>query len=348
VFNDVGMLIGEPSGLPLWPGCGVRLFRPDVSGARRGTLVASNGSDGRVKQHEVRKVKHSAEITTTAVGGVEVETHGSGTPVIVIHGSPGGADAARAMSRFLTEEGIEAICVSRPGYLGTPLDSTDPSIDRESDLLAAVLDAVGVERAGVLAWSGGGPAAYRLAVRHPDRVSAIVAIAAVSSRWVAPKPALPQRFMFGTAAGERLVNLLARWAPERVVEGALSGEGSVRGAELRTLTEQVMARPAQRRLVLEVAATVNTAGKRQAGWRNDVANFARIDSLDLDRVQCPVLLVHGDADTDASITYSRSAHAELPDSTLIVMERGTHLAFYAHPEASETQERARRWFSEST
>jgi pimeloyl-ACP methyl ester carboxylesterase len=249
------------------------------------------------------------------------------------------------MSRFLTEDRFKTICVSRPGYLGTPLDPADPSIDQEADLLAAVLEAVGVERAGVLSWSGGGPAGYRLAVRHPDRVSAIVAIAALSSHWVAPKPAAADRFMFGTAAGGRLVAFLTRRAPEQVVQGALEGEGSVRGAELRTLTKQVMADPQQRRLVLEIAATTNIAGHRQAGWRNDVANFARIGSLDLDRVQCPVLLVHGDADTDAPIGYSRSAQAELPDSTLVVVERGTHLAFYADPEAPAVQEQARSWFS---
>jgi pimeloyl-ACP methyl ester carboxylesterase len=290
----------------------------------------------------------SAQIIATAAGAAEVEVQGSGTPVIVVHGSPGGVDAARAMSRFLPQDAFRTIYLSRPGYLGTPLDPADPSIDHESDLLAAVLDEVGVKRAGVLAWSGGGPAAYRLAVRHPQQVSAIVAIAAVSSRWVAPDPTTAQRFLFGTAAGGQLIAFLSRRAPGQAVQGALEGEGSVRGQELRTLTKQVMANPDQRRLVLEIAVTVNIAGKRKAGWRNDVANFARIDSLGLDRVQCPVLLVHGDADTDAPIDFSRSAHAELPDSTLVVMERGTHLAFYAHPQAGDVQEQARKWFSDRT
>lgn len=120
----------------------------------------------------------------------------------------------------------------------------------------------------------------------------------------------------------------------------------MRGEELSALTQQVMADPEQRRLVLDVVTTVNTAGTRRAGWRNDVANFAAIDSLDLGRVQCPVLLVHGDADTDVSVEYSHSAHAELPNSTLVVMERGTHLAFNAHPDAPAVQEQARRWFAD--
>jgi pimeloyl-ACP methyl ester carboxylesterase len=290
---------------------------------------------------------------TTPAGVVEVDTHGSGaTSILVLHGSPGGIDAARAMSRFLLtqDNSFKTICVSRPGYLGTPLDSIEPSIDHESDLLAAVLDAiVGVEsRVGVLAWSGGGPVAYRLAVRHPDRIFAMVVIAAVSFRWVAPKPSAAESFMFGTTIGERLIVFLTKRAPGRVVAEALEGEGSLRGEELRKLADQVGADPQQRRLVIEIARTVSTAGKRQAGCRNDVANFARIDSLGLDRVRCPVLLVHGDADTDASIEHSRFAHAEIRDSQLIVMKRGTHLSFYAHPQAPDVQEQARRWLSITT
>jgi hypothetical protein len=70
----------------------------------------------------------------------------------------------------------------------------------------------------------------------------------------------------------------------------LASERSVRGDDLRALTKQVMADPQQCRLALEVALTVNTIGERKAGWRNDVANFARIDSLGLDRVHPPLVL----------------------------------------------------------
>ena len=38
---------------------------------------------------------------------------------------------------------------------------------------------------------------------------------------------------------------------------------------------------------------------------------------------------------------SHSAYDALPDSRLIVLDRGTHLAFDAHPGAGATQEEAR-------
>jgi pimeloyl-ACP methyl ester carboxylesterase len=232
-------------------------------------------------------MKRSADTVNTTAGPAEVEVRGSGIPVLVLHGSPGGIDQARAMSQFLAENGAKAICVSRPGYLETPLDPAHPSIDHETDLLAAVLDAMGTERAGVLAYSGGGPSAYRLAVRHPGRVSAIVAIAAVSARYVAPKPTATDRFLFGTWTGQWLIRLLARLAPGQLIGGALASEGSIHGEELKAATAGAIADPEQRAAVLALATTTGWCGSRKAGWDNDLANYGAIGSLELDRVRCP-------------------------------------------------------------
>src|SRR3954469_21905865 len=124
-------------------------------------------------------------IIQTALGPVDHEGQGTGTPVLVLHGSPGGIDAARLMARILPPERFRAILLSRPGYLDTPLDRRE-SIDAQADLVAAVLDELGIDRATVYSWSGGGPAGSRLAVRRPERVTAIVANAAVSHSYVLP------------------------------------------------------------------------------------------------------------------------------------------------------------------
>ncbi|OAA53390.1 hypothetical protein ISF_08743 [Cordyceps fumosorosea ARSEF 2679] len=280
----------------------------------------------------------------TTAGPIEAEVSGSGIPVLILHGSPGGIDAACSMSRFLDKDTFKVICLSRPGYLNTPLPPVHRSIDAEADLLAALLDALDIPRAGVLAWSGGGPAAYQLASRYPDRVACLVSIAALSSAWIAPPKAhMTERILFGTKLGDGLLRFLSSKSPKNVIAAALKGEGSLRGDELDALVEQVMADAAQRQLVLEIALTVNVGGRRKQGWQNDVANFAAIESLGLEQIQCPVLLIHGDADTDAPPSCSESAHARLPRSELVMMPRGTHLSFYAHPEASHVQERTRKF-----
>ena len=280
----------------------------------------------------------------TTAGPVEAEVSGSGVPILVLHGSPSGIDGARAMALFLDRRKFKVICLSRPGYLNTPLSRQHHSIDDEVDLLIALLDALQIQRVGVLAWSGGGASAYQLASRYPHRVSTLVAIAAVSMAWIAPKTHITERIMFGTKFGERLIRFISLRLPEHIIKTALEGEGSLRGDELQALAEQVMADPAQRQLVLDIALTVNVGSARKEGWQNDVENFASIKSLGLEQIKCPVLLIHGDSDTDALPSHSTSAHKRLPLSSLIMMPRGTHLSFYAHPQARDVQDTAQKCF----
>ena len=135
-------------------------------------------------------------------------------------------------------------------------DLNGTSIDHEVDLIAALLDTLNVRCVGILAWSGGGPPAYRFAVRYSDRVSSIVSIAAVSSLWISPKASLMDRLIHGTTLGERFVTFLTEKAPRHVVEEALKGEGSIRGEDLQKAVEQVMAEPEQRQFILEIAPMV--------------------------------------------------------------------------------------------
>jgi pimeloyl-ACP methyl ester carboxylesterase len=118
----------------------------------------------------VSTVSITPQLVETRLGPVEVAVAGEGAAVLVVHGTPGGWDQAAAMARFMTDldpgPGVKAILPSRPGYLGTELGER-ATIDAQADLHAALLDALGVERVGVLCWSGGGPSSYRLAVRHP-------------------------------------------------------------------------------------------------------------------------------------------------------------------------------------
>jgi pimeloyl-ACP methyl ester carboxylesterase len=107
----------------------------------------------------------TVDIIETAAGPIEVARAGDGPPVLVVHGMPGGSDQALAMGAFLVDAGFGVVAPSRPGYLGTPLGE-HTAIDAQADLLASLMSALGHERFAVLAWSGGGPSAYRLVVRH--------------------------------------------------------------------------------------------------------------------------------------------------------------------------------------
>ena len=282
--------------------------------------------------------EYTATIADTAAGPVEYAVVGFGAPVVVVHGTPGGVDAAALMSRILPRDGIQAILVSRPGYLATPLDGRETT-DQQADLLVALLDHLGIEKAGVYSWSGGGPAGYRMAVRHPERVTAVVANAAVSQTFVDPGQDLQTRLMFGTAPGQWLLRFLAAHQPEKYIEGALAGEGHLTKEQLAERVGEVLADPSKKQFVLDLGPTAVQDKQRRAGYDNDMAQFAAITSLELEKITAPTLVVQGTADSDLPPEHSTFAAEMIPGAELLTLDTGTHLALYTHPDSAKAQER---------
>jgi pimeloyl-ACP methyl ester carboxylesterase len=276
---------------------------------------------------------------TTAVGDVDCAVVGQGPPVLVVHGSPGGHDAGLAMARFLVADGLRTVVPDRPGYFGTPL-SSGTTIDEQADLHAALLDALGIDRAGVLCWSGGGPSSYRFAVRHPDRVTALVACAAVSRRYVFAGDKGVDKLIMDTGLGRRMLQLMARYTPEKLVGATIAAEGELTKEQLAERVAHVMADPEREQFTLDLALAANHSGPRKAGFDNDLAQFGAIESLELDRIGGPCLIVQGTADSDVSPEYSGFAAEQIPGAELVELSTGTHLAFWVHPDSAPVRQRA--------
>lgn len=272
----------------------------------------------------------------TEQGPIEIGRTGSGPPVLFVHGTPGGADSSLAMGWFLAAAGFEVIAPSRPGYPGTPLDGRE-AIDRQADLLAALLDALGHERAGVLTWSGGGPSGFRLSVLHPAKVSALVPFAAVSKSYEPPKVGAPERLMENTSFGNWLLRFMTTHAPKSTVAATLKAEGDLPKDRLKELANEVMTNEHERDVVLTMAAVVADYEHRRAGVENDLGQFAKIESLELERIAAPTMVVVGSADIDVPTEHSDYAAATIAGADKIVMDGGTHLSLIAHPDAASVQ-----------
>lgn len=286
------------------------------------------------------------DVIDTSLGPVEVARTGVGPPVLVVHGMPGGSDQAVAMGRFLVNEGFSVVAPSRPGYLGTPLSGRE-SIDAQADLLAAVLDALEHDRVGLLTWSGGGPSGYRLAVRHPDRVNALVAAAAVSGPFVVEKASMDERLMLNTSFGNWMIRWLSSHAPKATVASTLKAEGDLTKEQLTELTKEVLDDDDQLQLVLTMARAAADHAHRHEGIDNDSARFAEIETLELERVSAPALLVHGTADTDVSPDHTAYAATVVAGAESISLDDGTHLALWVHPDAGNARRRVVEHFREN-
>lgn len=274
----------------------------------------------------------------TAFGRIAYLDRGQGRPVLVLHGSPGGHDQGALMAEFLVQAGHRAIIPSRPGYLGSELNELNRSIDGTADALAALMAGLGFDRYAVMCWSGGGPAAYRLALRHGGQLQALVALAAVSQRYEW-HPGGDERFMFGSVLGNWILKIMREHAQRALIGATLGSEGELSKADLDTLVAEVWADAAKRRFVLELAGTVSWRGARKPGLDNDMAQFAAIGDLELQHIAVPTLLVQGRVDTDVLPGHSEFAAARIAGAQLQWVERGGHLAAFTDPDSDAIQAR---------
>ena len=123
-----------------------------------------------------RARSHAAQgsvLVQTRCGPIEYQEAGTGVPLLAVHGSGGGHDQGMAFAGGLAAQGIRVIAMSRFGYLRTPMPA-DASATAQADAHVCLLDALGIARAAVMGGSAGAPSALQMAIRHPDRVSALV------------------------------------------------------------------------------------------------------------------------------------------------------------------------------
>lgn len=97
--------------------------------------------------------------------------------VLALHGWLGrGADWAPVAARL--GAAVRVVAPDLPGHGASDAPPEAFTMDGAADGLAALLDAVGLERAVVAGYSMGGRLALHLALRHPGRVAGLVLVAA--------------------------------------------------------------------------------------------------------------------------------------------------------------------------
>src|SRR5262245_33938954 len=96
------------------------------------------------------------------------EIHGTGKPLVVLHGAFGWANAYPALARSRQQIAVELQGHGHTADIDRPL-----SIEQMADDVAALLTHLKVERADVFGYSMGGNVALALAVRHPGTVGRV-------------------------------------------------------------------------------------------------------------------------------------------------------------------------------
>lgn len=114
---------------------------------------------------------------TLPVNGLEMyyEIHGSGEPLVLIHGAWMNIDNNWAGLMPTLARDHKVIALEMQGHGRTSDRDTPITYEGMADDVAAALDALKVEKADVFGYSMGAGVALQLAIRHPEKVDRLVA-----------------------------------------------------------------------------------------------------------------------------------------------------------------------------
>lgn len=273
----------------------------------------------------------SSEVATLKAGEMEYAARGDGAPVLVFHSAPGGFDQSLALAGFLEQEGFQVVAPSRPGYLRTPLP-TGLTPEAQADAAAQLLDHLGLEKASVLGFGWGGPAAVEFARRFPARASALVLVSAVTAQ-MPPPPApalqLPQ------AVADQLTGDVGAWAFVKQSENdpaAALAEAfdltSLGGPAIRSSwLDLVLQRPEELEAFRDLVLSLSPISPREAGLRNDLIQVRALPPIPLQELQTPVLLVHGGLDKAVPLGAVELAKSRIPSAEWRILPDEGHLVF---------------------
>ena len=130
------------------------------------------------------------------------EVHGTGRPLVLLHGGLGSGEMFGPVIPALVEAGYQVIAPDLQGH-GRTADIDRPlDVRLLADDLATLIGHLGLERPDVVGYSLGGGAAFWLAVKHPELVNRLVVVSANVRRDAIPAEMLAQQAQVGPEAAE--------------------------------------------------------------------------------------------------------------------------------------------------
>lgn len=268
------------------------------------------------------KAAHAAlagrsKIAKTHAGAIEYADVGIGAPVLTIHGAGGGFDQGLDNAASMLGTGYRLISPSRFGYLQTPIPD-DASPAAQADAHVALLDALGIDKVVAFGVSAGTRSALELALRHPDRVAALIL--------VVPATYYPEMIKLETQRTADfplilwLVNNgadLTWWGLEHVAPDALIRFIGVPPDVVHS------ASPSDQGAVMRVVRSIEPLSERFAGINID--SQPDLAPRPLSTLAVPTLLITARDDLFNTRPSAEYAASQIPGAKLVVFDHGGHL-----------------------
>lgn len=224
---------------------------------------------------------------------LNVLVEGNGFPILCLHGHPGAGRSLSVFTRHLSQR-FQTIAPDLRGYGDSRTQQDFLMIDHLTDL-EAVLDRYDISRCLVLGWSLGGILAIELALKFPERVSGLILVATSARPWGDHPPiSLQDNIYTGIAA------ILNRLQPGWQWNIDTFGKRSLFRHLVQTHTPATYEYLANEAMIAYLKtsgfATRSLSVALQQGYNR---------LSDLDKIQCPSLVLAGEKDRHITAASSR-------------------------------------------
>jgi pimeloyl-ACP methyl ester carboxylesterase len=258
-------------------------------------------------------------LLTTRCGPIEYQEAGTGVPLLVVHGSGGGHDQGMAFAGTLARQGVRVIAMSRFGYLRTPMPA-DASAAAQADAHVCLLDALGIGRAAVMGGSAGAPSSLQMAIRHPDRVSALILLVPLAYKpptqadSAPPMPAWVEATMMRLIGSDFLFWAALHVARDQVIKVVLATPPEL----------LVTASPKERARVNAMLDNILPVSTRAQGLRSDSSVGKHLAPSPLESVHVPTLVVSARDDGYGTYASAQYTASRIAGAKFVGFDQGGH------------------------
>jgi 2-hydroxy-6-oxonona-2,4-dienedioate hydrolase len=209
--------------------------------------------------------------------------------------------------------------MSRFGYLRTPMPA-DASAAAQADAHVCLLDALGIAQAAVVGGSAGAPSALQMAIRHPDRVSALVLLVPLAYKppaqadSAAPMPAWIENAMMRLIGSDFLFWAALHVAREQVIKLVLATPPAL-------LTSATSSEHARVNAMLDNILPVSIRGQ---GLKSDTAVGKHLAPASLESIRAPTLVISARDDRYGTYASAQYTASRIAGAKFIGFDKGGH------------------------
>jgi 2-hydroxy-6-oxonona-2,4-dienedioate hydrolase len=253
-------------------------------------------------------------VLETPQGKLHYHEAGSGTPLILLHGSgPGVTGWANFQGNLgLFAQHFRTFILDMPGYGGSDPVEGNP-IQGAVDAVVRFMDAMGIEKANILGNSLGGMVGSFVAAYHPQRVIRFCTIGGIGQAIFSPFPGEGINLLVEFTENPTRENIVA-WLRSMVYDQSMVTEELIQDRLARATTPEAIAWSKKLYSREAIKAIANPPPTAPRGWNH------------LPLIQCPTLVTWGRDDRVSPVDMSLLPMRLIPKCELHIFYNCGHWA----------------------